>query len=107
MVKQERRDVFETSKKIQMIKEAASRKEQFDQAIAVADEDPMVENVPGTSADDGVTFMAGSGRINYFSLFSFIIFHFLAWQSTVHIGHKQATVQVAFNYTVLKRPLKN
>ena len=78
MVNQERRDVFESLKKIQMMKEAALRKEQFDKAIAVADENPMLKDVLGTSADGGVTFIAGSGRINCVSLFSFIIFHFLS-----------------------------
>ena len=65
-VEQERRDVFESSKKTQMIEEAAWRKEQFERAVGEVDEDSVVEEVPGTSADDGITLKAGSGGINCF-----------------------------------------
>ena len=49
-----------------MIEEAAWRKEQFDRAVGEVDEDLVVEEVPGTSADDGITLKAGSGRMNCF-----------------------------------------
>ena len=55
VVKQEHRDEFESSKKTQMIEKAAWRKQQFDREIGEIDEDPIVEEAPGTSADDGVT----------------------------------------------------